>query len=121
MAKKKENNPEAIFPNGVHWGVIQLERDLTPHPAAQRLIQWVNKNGVLKVYVSESAYHRTEIKMWFDKFFRDSYSSSISKGGVALGPVKGRIHWLEFNEEFVLTGKGLRMNPETDEPEEEKK
>jgi hypothetical protein len=112
---------EAILPNGCHFGVVQLMRDLSPHPAAQRIVQWVNRNGEIKAYISESAYHRTELKSWFDKLFRDSYSASISKGGAALSPVKSRLHWIRFEPGF-LTGqvaKPERVNPETDGPEEE--
>jgi hypothetical protein len=119
---KKTDNPEQemeIAPNGAHFGVIQLPRDLIPHPAAQRIVQWVNRNGELKAYVSESAYHRSELKSWFDKLFRESYSASISKGAAALLPVKSRIHWRRFHPDFLSGSviEGERIDPTTDLPE----
>lgn len=131
MAKKKKtedveqkapiNDPEGIFPNGTHLGIVQLPRDLMPKPSAQRIVQWVNRMGELRAYVTESAYHRTELITWYDKLMRLSYQNSISRGSYALTPVKGRIHWCRFTEKFTKTGKGERINPETDLPEEPEK
>lgn len=125
MAKKKneaespQNDPEMIFPNGAHFGVIQLPADLLPKPAAQRIVQWVNRDGALNVYVSENAYQRTELITWYDKLMRQSYQNSISKGCAFLSPTKGRIHWCRFSEEFCKTRRGERVNPETNEKEVE--
>lgn len=124
MAKpKKENNEAADFkapeivPNGAHFGIVQFPQDLKPPPSAQRIVQWVNRNGTLSVYISENAYHRHEAFAWMDKLFRDSYRESIAKGATALTPIKGRIHWCRFTEEFCIKLKGERINPETDLPE----
>lgn len=111
---------DEIAPNGAHFGVVQLPRDLKPAPAAQRIVQWVNWDGVLKAYVTESAYHRTELKSFFDLLFRKAYTAGISKGAASLLPVKGRIHWHRFEPDF-LSGTNTdteRVNPETDGPEE---
>lgn len=113
------NHPDAIFPNGAHFGIIQLEIDLYPKPVAQRIVQWVNRNGPLQCYVTENAYQRTELITWFDKLMRLSYQQSISKGSGFLTPIKGRIHWCRFTENFAKGKKGERINPETDEPETE--
>lgn len=127
MAKKKSeaakavNDPDAIFPEGAHFGIIQLPGDLMPKPAAQRLIQWVNRHGQLSVYISENAYQRTELITWFDRLMRLSYQHSISKGGASLAPTKGRIHWARFDEKFCRTRKGERIDPETDLPETKEK
>lgn len=96
-------------------------RDLSPAPAAQRIVQIVNDNGQMAVYITESAYHRSELKSIFDFLFRKSYTAGISKGAVGLMPVKGQIHWHKFEPDF-LSGKNTktpRLNPETGKPEEE--
>jgi len=113
------NDPNAIFANGACFGVIQLEIDLMPKPSAQRIVQLVNYNGRLVQYVSENAYHRSELIDIFDKLYRASYQQSISKGAVALLPIKGRLHWKLFTVDFCKTGKGDRVNPETGETENE--
>src|SRR4051812_29868467 len=126
MAKKKtdEETPKEMTPNGLHFGIVQLPRDLLPPPAAQRIVQWVNRDGVLKAYISENAYHRTELFTILDKLTRLTYDNSIRRGGAFLMPVRTRIHWHTFNLEF-LTGDDEalkpehRVNPETDEPEDE--
>jgi hypothetical protein len=115
--KKTEVKFEGLYPQGVHFGIIQLERDLLPKPAAQRIVQWVNRNGELKCYVSENAYHRAELIDIFDKLYRLSYQQSISKGSPCLYPVKGRIHWTFFTESFCKGGDSARINPETDAAE----
>lgn len=113
-----------IFPNGLHFGIIQLARDLNPQPAAQRIVQWVNRDGALKAYVSENAYHRTELFTILDKLSRMAYDASIRRGGAYLMPVRTRIHWHEFKEDFLKGEPEAlkpehRVNPETDKPEEE--
>ena len=117
--KEQINEIQDIFPNGSHFGVVQLPRDYLPKPSAQRIVQWVNLNGKLRVYITENAYVRTELITWYDKLMRMSYQNSISKNELALRPTKGRIHWVRFTEEFLKSGKGERINPETDEPEVE--
>jgi len=82
-------------------------------------VQLVNYNGRLVQYVSENAYHRSELIDIFDKLYRASYQQSISKGAVALLPIKGRLHWKLFTVDFCKTGKGDRVNPETGETENE--
>lgn len=125
MAKRKTepapqiNDEQAIYPNGAHFGIIQLPGDLLPKPAAQRIVQWVNREGKLNVYVSENAYQRTELITWYDKLMRLSYQHSISKGAIALSPTKARIHWCRFTEDFCKTRSGERVNPETDQVETE--
>lgn len=129
MAKKKAeaevqqpaNDPEALFPNGAMFGIIQLPIDLLPKPAAQRIVQLVNRNGELRVYMSENAYQRTELITWYDRLMRLSYQNSITKGGASLAPTKARIHWIRFTEEHCKKGRGERINPETDTPEAEEK
>ncbi len=120
MAKKKEESND-IFPNGAHFGVIQLPRDLDPKPAAQRIVQWVNNNGKLNCYISENAYHRVELKALLWKLmFDDGYATSIARGAATLLAIKGRIHWHRFTAEFcqsVENNPANRINPETDEPE----
>lgn len=118
VAEQTQNNPDEVFPNGAHFGMIQLPQDLNPKPSAQRIIQWANRGGALKVYVSENAYQRAECITWFDRLVRLSYQHSISKGQMTLCPIKGRIHWLRFSADFCQTRKGERINPETDAPEE---
>ena len=115
MAKKKDEG--SIFPNGVHFGIVQLERDILPSPPAQRIVQWVNRNGKLKAYISANAYMKSELFPLFDKLVRMSYAGSISHGSVALIPVRTRINWFEFTEDFLKGGDGYRINPETDEEE----
>jgi hypothetical protein len=118
MAKK--TNTERVWPQGSHFGIVQLERDLYPKPTAQRIIQWVNRNGEITAYISENAYHRAELMEIFYKLQRMSYDRSITKGSVALNPVKGRYHWHYFSKEFAL-GEGVtpegRVDPETDKAE----
>lgn len=120
-AAEAVNEAQAIFPNGAHFGIIQLPGDLLPKPAAQRIVQWVNRDGQLRVYISENAYQRTELITWYDKLMRLSYQHSISKGGAALAPVRGRIHWCRFTEDFCKKRRGARVDPETDQPEVEEK
>lgn len=130
MAKKKAEEEEVVenpmqgrlFPNGVHYGIVQLPRDLLPRPSAQRIVQWVNRDGVLKCYISEGAYVREEALRHLDKLIRMSYAQSIAHGSPCLYPVRTRIHWREFTEGFVLgnadaMNEKLRINPETDEEE----
>lgn len=107
-----------IVPNGAHFGMIQMPQDLLPAPSAQRIVQWVNRDGKLSVYVSENAYHRIEALQWLYKLERIAYDQSIAKGGFVLSPVKSRIHWLRFTEDFTKTMKGVRVNPETDQLED---
>lgn len=124
MARKKKEEAEKpaegeqIFPNGTHFGIIQLERDLSPKPAAQRIVQFVNRDGKLQAYVSENAYQRSECIDIFDKLYRYAYQQSISKGSVALLPVKGRLHWHRFTAEFCIGKPSERVSPETDKAEE---
>lgn len=129
MAKKKSeakveepvNDPETLIANGALFGIIQLPIDLLPKPAAQRIVQQVNRNGELRVYMSENAYQRTELITWYDRLMRLSYQNSITKGGATLAPTKARIHWIRFSEENCKKGRGERINPETDTPEGEEK
>lgn len=123
MARPKKVSEEntSVFPTGVHFGIIQLPMDLNPKPCAQRITQLVNRDGTLQAYISENAYHRAELIDIFDKLYRLSYQQSISKGSISLFPVKGRLHWKRFTEEFCLAGDGDRINPETDEKEAEEK
>lgn len=76
---------------------------------------------MLKAYITESAYHRSELKGLFDMLFRKSYTASISKGAASLLPVKSRIHWVRFEPEFLLgtNKKPERIDPSTDEKEVE--
>lgn len=107
-----------VWPNGVSWGIVQLPRDLRPFPT-QRIVQTVNENGKLSAYITESSYHRSEVKGWYDKLFRDSYSGGISKGAASLMPVKSKLHWRRFEPGF-LSGQTLdtpRMDPTTGEEE----
>lgn len=90
-----------------------------PKPSAQRIVQWVNREGSLSCYVTENAFHRSELITWYDKLMRLSYQQSISHDYVALKPIKGRIHWCRFTEEFFKKRRGERINPETDLPEVE--
>lgn len=103
-----------IVPNGAYFGLIQMPQDLLPAPAAQRIVQWVNRDGKLSVYVSENAYQRIEAITWLDKLIRLSHQGSLAKGAAALFPIKGRIHWLRFTKDFCNTTKGKRVSPETD-------
>lgn len=119
MAPPVANDPDAIYPNGAHFGIIQLPGDILPKPSAQRIVQWVNRAGQMSVYISENAYVRNECITWFDRLMRISYQHSISKGSMALTPQKARIHWCRFTEEFCKKRKGERINPETDKPEKE--
>jgi hypothetical protein len=112
-----------IAPNGMYMGVVQLPRDLSPRISTQRIVQWVNRNGQLKAYITESAYHRTECKMWFDKLFRESWSQSLTRGAASLLPVKSKIHWVRFEPSF-LKGENQspeRIDPMTDEVEVEQR
>lgn len=118
MGRPKKSEQQ-IFPNGAHLGVVQLPIDIAPRPSAQRLVQWVNRNGELECYISENAYAKNELFYWWDRLFRMTYQTSIAKGSVALGPIKARIHWCLFTEDFCKTGRGERMNPETGFPEDE--
>jgi hypothetical protein len=54
-----------------------------------------------------------------DKLQRTAYQVSIARGAPCLYPIKGKIHWCEFTAGFGMTGKGPRLNPETDLPEGE--
>lgn len=117
-AEEKVNDPTAVYPNGAHFGIVQLPGDLLPKPSAQRIVQWVNRNGKVDVYISENAYVRNECITWFDKLLRLSYQHSISRGSLALSPQKARLHWCRFTEDFCKKRRGERVNPETDKPEE---
>lgn len=117
MANKKKDEG-SIFPNGVHFGIVQLERDILPSPPAQRIVQWVNRNGKLKAYISANAFMKSELFTHFDKLVRMAYNNSIVHGTIALVPVRTRLNWFEFTEEFLKGGEGTRVNPETDEEEE---
>lgn len=110
---------QEIYPNGAHFGVIQLPIDLLPKPSAQRIIQWVNRNGKLDVYVSENAFIRAELLEHLHRMIRIGYQESVQKGGGSLHPIKTRLHWCRFTEQFCKTGKGPRVNPETGLSEEE--
>ncbi len=122
MAKAKEektalSSTDQIFPNGAHFGIVQLPGDLIPKPSAQRIVQWVNRGGQLSCYITENAYVRSELITWYDKLMRLNYQLSIAKGGACLSAIKGKIHWCRFTEEFLRTQKGERIDPETDQPE----
>lgn len=125
MAKKTEKadkvlEQQAVFPTGVHFGAVQLPIDLQPKPSAQRIVQFFHTaDQGLRCYISENAFIRSELFMIMDRMFKESYRKSIAKGSVALLPVKMRLHWCEFTEEFCATGKGLRIDPETGKPEDE--
>ncbi len=114
--------PEQVFPNGVHFGILQLPRDLMPAPAAQRIVQWVNRDGVLKAYISENAYQKTELFTILDKLTRMAFANSIARGGAHLMPVRTRIHWHEMTVPFLKGETDAlkaenRINPESDTPE----
>jgi hypothetical protein len=128
VAKKKSEELDAqpdqtgVFPPGAHFGVIQLPIDLLPKPSAQRIVQFIHdaQEGRLRCYITENAYHRAELITHFDKLLRRGYETSISKGAISLNPLKTKLHWCEFTEEFCKTGKGPRIDPETNAPEQEK-
>ena len=92
---------QEIFPNGAHFGVVQLPIDLMPKPAAQRIVQWVNRDGKLEVYITENAYHRNEMITWYDKLMRLSYQHSISKGSSALFPVRAAFTGVSLRKSFA--------------------
>lgn len=120
MAKDKEKKkPEKVMTNGAKFGFTQLARDLLPSPAAQRIIQLVNNNGVLTEYITENAYHRAEAIDIFDKLVaRYAYGESITKGAATLLPVKWKIHWVLATDEFLsVGGHPDRMDPSTGEVE----
>lgn len=97
---------------------MQLPQDVLPKPSAQRIVQWVNRDGKLQVYITEGAYERGEVQEWFYRLMKEGYAQSFPHGGMVLRPTKLRIHWCRFTEDFLKTRKGERVNPETDQPEE---
>ena len=118
MAKKQETQTQEIYPKGAHFGVIQLPVDLLPAPSAQRIVQWVNRDGILEVYVTASAYVRAELLEHLHRLIRIGYQESIRKGADTFHPIKSKIHWCRFTEAFCRSGHGPRVNPETGELEE---
>ncbi len=113
-----QEQPDFIWPNGVMFGVVQLPRDLASGKfATQRIVQTVNENGKLSAYITESSYHRSELKPIFDMLFRKAYAAGISKGAASLLPVKERFHWRAFEPGF-LSGTNTdtpRLDPTTGE------
>lgn len=111
---------DRVLANGASFKLVQLAFDLLPKPAAQRIVQSVNTDGVLVDYISENAYHRAEAFEIMFKIMRDSYAKSIQKGSATMFPHKGKYHWILLTSSFCDKEiKGERMNPETGKPENE--
>lgn len=117
MAKKENKNEGMVLPKGAFFTTIGLDRDMLPAPAAYRIVQLVNRGDKMEVYVSENAYVRAELMTHRQALERKSLDETLGKGVGALQPVKGKIHWIALTEEFLTTGKGPRINPETGDAE----
>lgn len=109
--KAKEIHPEVIdpetftaegyaWPDGAHFSLIQLPRDLSPRPPGLRIVQHVRKNQETRIYITESSYHRTEAKELKQKLEAFAYQS-IADGGPTSKPVKWKLHWHYFDSQFV--------------------
>jgi len=111
--------PKTIAPNGAFFGVMTLPMDAVGTPKTHRIVQMVIDGGQYRTYISENAYMRSELK---DKFYaveRAAFEFFARFNAPILNPIKTRIHWCEFTEEFLKTGKGPRVNPENGEAEKE--
>lgn len=119
MKKKKpstkpnvDESLETLGDTKVLFSIVQLTVDQGPPIPTQRIVQVVYRDGVEKMYVTESAYFRSELMEILAELITNSYDESIMKRHRFLRPATAQKYWVHFTPEIVEGGRGERVNPE---------